>query len=140
MRYFYLEPEVAGSLGKNTIMNRSVHPPVVAKLHYQLEGWLGDDLLESFPCYIVTRQLRDKIRESQLTGAGFGQLEITTSDEFKELHPKLELPDFFWLTIHGKAGPDDFGIATDNRLVVSEKALALLRSLNLNHCEVLERK
>lgn len=45
MKYFYIEPEVAGGLGRNTVMNRAVHPPVVSKLHYHFDGWLGDVLL-----------------------------------------------------------------------------------------------
>ena len=53
MQYVYIEPEVAGGLGDHTVMDRSVHPPIVSKLHYQMEGWLGDALLESFPVFIV---------------------------------------------------------------------------------------
>jgi hypothetical protein len=45
MKYFYVEPEVAGGLGERTVMDRSTHPPVVKRLHYQLEGWLGDAIL-----------------------------------------------------------------------------------------------
>jgi hypothetical protein len=33
MKYHSIEPEVAGGLGANTIMDRTVHPPVVTKLH-----------------------------------------------------------------------------------------------------------
>ena len=29
MKYFYIETEVAGGLGENTAMDRSVHPPIV---------------------------------------------------------------------------------------------------------------
>ena len=53
-----LEPEVAGGFGEQTILDNSTHPPDVKWLHYVLDGWLGDDILESFPCYIVTERLR----------------------------------------------------------------------------------
>ena len=56
--YYFIEPEVAGGWGGNTIADTSVHPPKISKLHYQFDGWLGDDLLESFPCFIVSESLK----------------------------------------------------------------------------------
>ncbi|APF85630.1 hypothetical protein HI806_01945 [Ralstonia solanacearum] len=54
MNYFFLEPEVAGALGENTVLDASTHPPRVEKLHFEFSGWLGDAILESFPCVIAT--------------------------------------------------------------------------------------
>jgi len=73
MKYYYIEPEVAGGLGNDTVMNRSVHPPVVTKLHYQFDGWLGDVLLESSPCFIVTELAKQKLQDARLTGATFDE-------------------------------------------------------------------
>lgn len=42
VKYFYLEPEVSGGLGDDAIMDTGVHPPVVTRLHYEFDGWLGD--------------------------------------------------------------------------------------------------
>lgn len=136
MDYFYVEPEVAGSLGANTVMDSSVHPPVVSRLHYQFDGWLGDVLLESFPSFIVTDKAKEKLQEIAATGAQFGEVEITTSDQFKELYPDRQLPGFVWLQISGTAGSDDFGTAADGRLVVSERALDLLKGLALSNAFV----
>jgi hypothetical protein len=133
MKYFYVEPEVSGGLGANTVMDRSVHPPVVSHLHYQFEGWLGDVLLESFPSFIVTEEAKGKLQEVGATGARFGEVEITTSDQFKELYPDKQLPGFTWLQIAGTAGHDDFGTAADGRLVVSERALDVLKGLELSN-------
>ncbi|MBL4884112.1 MAG: site-specific integrase [Planctomycetaceae bacterium] len=59
--HYILEPEVAGSLGQNTIIEDSLHPPVVLNCTTALMVGQGDDLLESFPCYIVTDKLRKLI-------------------------------------------------------------------------------
>ena len=56
MNYYAIEPEVAGGLGPNTVMNRTLHPPAVSKLHYNLDGWLGDVLLETFPALLLPRR------------------------------------------------------------------------------------
>jgi hypothetical protein len=50
-------PEVAAELGGNTVMDAFAHPPKVSRLHLRFMGWLGDDLLETFPCFLVTSRL-----------------------------------------------------------------------------------
>lgn len=133
MKYFYVEPEVAGGLGKNTIMDRNVHPPLVSKLHYEFDGWLGDVLLESFPSFIITEGAREKLKEHGISGASFDIAEVSRSGQFDELNPHRDLPRFDWLKVEGEAGRDDFGIACDGRLVVSERALELLKDLGISN-------
>lgn len=131
MTGFYVEPEVAGGLGPNTVMDRSTHPPVVHKLHYEFDGWLGDELLETFPAFIVTDNMRSRIEAAGLTGTDFAPVEVSLSETFRELHPGRELPPFHWLKLVGQAGHDDFGAAPDGRLIVSERALKLLQSVGI---------
>ena len=133
MRYFLVEPEVAGGLGANTVMDRSFHPPIVTSLHYQFDGWLGDVLLESFPSFVVTEEAVGKLQEADATGVRFGDVEITTSDQFRELFGDRKLPRFAWLQIVGRAGHDDFGLAPSRRLVISERVLDILNGLQLTN-------
>ncbi len=132
MKYFYIEPEVAGGLGTNTVMNRNVHPPAVSKLHYHFDGWLGDALLESFPCFIITETAAQRLQLAGMTGVSFDEMETSTSEQFQELYPNRQLPKFVWLKVEGKPGRDDFGVASDGRLVVSERALEFLRALGIS--------
>jgi len=133
MRYFSIEPEVAGSSeGPNSVMDRSVHPPIVSRLHYEFDGWLGDVLLASFPCFIVTEDAKSKLMESGVTGVRFADAETTTSELFREIYPGRKLPRFAWLQVTGRAGQDDFGLVANKRLVISERALDVLKGLQLN--------
>lgn len=133
-QYYVVEPEVAGGWGKNTVCTRTPgKPPVVHKLHYQFDGWLGDELLESTPCYIVTERLANEIGRAQLSGLRLDEVEVTASDQFTGLYPNRQLPKFVWLKVEGKAGQDDFGIAPGLRLVVSERALQLLKGVGISH-------
>ena len=93
-KYKYIEPEVAGGFGTETVLNANVHPPVVERLHYEFQGWLGDDLLESFPCFIVTEQLANEISFQKLTGIFFDDVKITTSELFSELYPEKSFLNF----------------------------------------------
>lgn len=58
MEYFYIKPDVAGGIGPGTIMDTSVHPPLVSKLVYQMEGWFGHVIITTFPCFLVVWRVR----------------------------------------------------------------------------------
>lgn len=136
MKYYSLDPEVAGGFGENTVMDDpTARPPIVRNFHFQFEGWLGDDLLETVACFIATKRLVEAIRALQPSGIGFDKVEITKSEQFEELYPDRELPDFVWLKITGKPGRDDFGLSEEHRLVVSERMLSAMKMLNLNNCD-----
>jgi hypothetical protein len=108
MSFHLLRPEVAGGWGPNIQAHRQTHPPVVTHLHYEFEGWLGDDLLTTFPEFIVTERLARALEQSGLTGFGLASME----------------------TSH------DFGRTSLAELVVSQKGLDLLRRFSLKQCEV----
>lgn len=118
-KFYILAPEVAGGRGDQTLADLSVHPPIVRRLHYEFDGWLGDELLESFPVFIVTERLAQRIQEKNASGVEFEKVIITKSELFRDLQPDLELPPFVWLKPVGKVAHDDFGVSSDHRLVVS---------------------
>lgn len=130
--YFFVEPEVAGELGEKTIMDTSIHPPIIEKLNYQFDGWLGDVLIESFPCFIITLDAGKKLQEARLSGLKFDSVEVTKSDQFEDMYPGRELPDFVWLKPQGTAGIDDVAVGSDKRLVLSKRALDLLSPIGLS--------
>jgi hypothetical protein len=90
-----IEPEVAGGLGAQTKLRTDTHPPVVELLHYEFSGWSGDDLLTTFPCYIVTERLKENIETNGLTGINFDNVIITKSGDFQEINPNIKLPTFY---------------------------------------------
>ena len=134
--YYFFEPEVSGGLGGNSVVDTSVHPPIVSKLNYRFDGWLGDDILESFPCYVITESLKKKLESTALCGYQIDQVEVTKSDQFEDLYPGKKLPVFYWLKIIGEAGKDDFGVADDYRLVISDKALKVINDFNVAQADI----
>jgi hypothetical protein len=135
---FILEPEVAGGWGEGTIADTSTHPPIIKKLEYKFDGWSGDDLLTSFPVFIVSEPLSKELESSNLSGYELAPVEITKSEEFEELFPSTVLPNFKWLKITGTVGENDFAINQELRLVVSKSAFNLLSRYKLKGCEVEE--
>jgi hypothetical protein len=135
--FFYLEPEVAGGIGPNSEVHREDGRLVVTRLNYQFDGWLGDALLETSPYFIVTDIARQVIESAALSGVRFADVEVTRSDLFTDLYGDKPLPHFWWMIVGDEPEADDFGMAGDLRLVVSDRALALLQGIGLAHAEVM---
>lgn len=134
---FYIEPEVCGGLLESSLIDTSVHPSIVKELHFQFDGWLGDGLIECFPCFLILDTLLKDLEQIGCTGFKVDKFVEVQSETFKVLQPQVSLPDFLWLKIIGKAGFDGFGISTDNRLVISEKVRDLLESGNyINNSDI----
>lgn len=138
--YKIIEPEVAGNWGKDTIADTSVHPPLIKYLHFEFYGWLGSDILETFPCFLVSERLRKLIEESNLCGISFDNAKISYSESFLEIEYNKKVPDFIWMKIHGKEDIDDFWLTEKHQLAVSEKAFCILSKFNLVGVDIFEHK
>ncbi|RYH00707.1 hypothetical protein EU805_17010 [Salipiger sp. IMCC34102] len=131
-QFFNVEPEVAGGLAEGTVIDRSSHPPVVSKVHYRVEGWLGDGLIESFPVFLLREEAWNAVASEGLTGARIDHAEISVAPDL----PDLVLPAFLWFQPTGLAGTDDFGTAADGRLIISQRAQDVLAGFGLAHAEI----
>ena len=138
MKYFVLEPEVAGGLGENVTGDFSIHPPKIQSLHYEFNGWLGDDIVETFPCYLVTEKLGEALEKSGFTGFALKDVEVSVSDTFNDFHRDIELPKFLWLKVNGKLTTDDFWLSDAAQIVVSENVFKLMEQFQINNCEYFE--
>ena len=134
--FFVLRPEVAGGLGPKTVMDCSTHPPRVDELHYVFDGWLGDELLETFPCFIATQALWTLLDDAGLSGVRAGPLHVSASEQYVEMYPERVLPPFVRLLVTGTPGKDDLGLKPPARLVASRRALDVLRRRRLEQCDV----
>lgn len=152
MDLYMLEPEVAGEIGENTEYDNfddvkyKGSKPEISKLHFVFSGWLGDDILESTPCFIVTDKLKKEIEKSKLRGYEFQDVEILLSDEFIEFYPDRDIPQFKRLIPKGSVvvegetyttwTGDDFNFSDKSYLVVSQRALNLLKQFNVDNCDL----
>lgn len=134
--FYVVEPEVAGQIGERSVIDTSVHPPRVSVLEYKFYGWLGDSLLETFPCFIVTMDVAQNLQNSNLTGFQFDTVLVSASYEFEELHPDAVLPKFAWFKPEGEPKFDDVAMLSDGRLVLSGEALSLIGRKNLENATI----
>lgn len=132
--HYQLEPEIAGSLGQGTTLDTNFHPPLVHCLDYEFQGLPKDELLESFPCFIITFDLANTLLATDLSGFELADCIVTRSEMFKEFYSNKSLPNYKWLKITGSVGKDDFFINNSNILIVTEKALIQLKKHALESC------
>lgn len=126
--FFTLDPEVPGFgiLGEDE----------KGAPHFEIDVWLRDELLCEDNYYFGTEKLKKALESSDLSGVEYQSCKVSLSDQRKEMEPDLILPDFFWIKITGVAGKDDFGISESQNLIVSKKALEVLRKSNIDNCDV----
>ena len=154
MKLYVIEPEVAGEMGENTVFDNYEEvvvnggTPVISHLHYVFMGWLGDDILETTPCFLVSERLKNAIVESDLKGYEFQNVEISVGEDFEEMYPDIILPCFYRLIPLGNvcvqdekcSNPDgmDFCITEKSYLVLSEKAMNVVKDFQIENAEVTE--
>jgi len=135
---YLIKPEVPGGLGENSILDHSTQPFIVNKLHYQFDDWLGDDIIESYPCYLCSENLSKAFQENKLTGFTLQNCEISKSELFMDLNPDdRELPMFYWLKINGN-NQEDFFMSSERVLAISQRTLNILQQFNINYCDIEE--
>ena len=103
MNYYIIEPEVVGEIGEKTTYsnyNEIIHKkdrPIISHLHIIFDGWLGDELLEVTPCFMVSERLMNEMISLGFSGCKFESLEMSFSNLFYDLYPNRKVPIFYRL-------------------------------------------
>jgi hypothetical protein len=150
MILYFIEPEVSGSHGENTIYGteEEIATEGISKkveyLHYEFEGWLEDDLLESTPAFIVSSRLATELENSDFIDYKLEECLITKSDKFIEMYPDKELPAFIRFIPLGKVEVEGenfknwsghhFCLSSKGELVVTQEALDFLKKFSIDNC------
>lgn len=79
---YRLEPHVAGELGEATDLDPSAHPPVVRAVEYVLDAPDSDDLIESFPVFLVSARLAERLDAAGVTGFVLEDAIVRPSTEY----------------------------------------------------------
>ncbi len=147
-RLYAINAEVAGGLGPATVIanmedlrSGQASKPIVTRLEYVFDDWLGDDLVESTPCYLVTKWLASRMKA--LSGFRVDTPITSTSELYTDIRDDAPLPEFLWLRPEGEVrisaevvlgwSGHDLCQSQDGLLIVTEAALRVLRGGRLEH-------
>jgi hypothetical protein len=120
-----LEPLVAGELGDATILDTSTHPPIPIRVQYVLDEPSDEDIIESFPVYLVSNALGAALEAAELSGFRLADAETLPSDNYKDLWPDVPHKAYRWLQVLGPPTADCW-IGDDLMLVVSDRMYAVI--------------
>jgi len=122
---FALEPLVAGELGEATELDTSTHPPVPSRVQYVLDQPTDEDIIESFPVYLVSDVLGAALEAAELSGFGLADAETVPSDNYRDLWGEVPHKTYRWLRVAGPRTADCW-IGDDLMLVVSDRMYAVI--------------
>jgi hypothetical protein len=96
-------------------------------------GWDADDLVTSFPCFLVSDRLAKAMTEAHLTGLELADVEVTVDDQFRHFFPETadSLPGWRWLTPVGEPWASDLWVDERADLHASFRAMTVLRRFSL---------
>jgi hypothetical protein len=134
--YYLLIPAVYGTLGPRTLLDTSVHPPVVLKLDCLLDLVPADDLFATFPCFFATERLGNALIDSRMSGVKFGRVRARVSEAFQPKRSRVKTLAILRLHVSGRPREHDFGLESNKYLVVSQAALDIARTFTLADCTV----
>jgi hypothetical protein len=139
MKYYEIYPEVAGKIHEDCIIDVAARPIKISGMHYEFDGWLGDDLLTEAGYFILSEQLGKAMESAKLTGYEILDCKVSKSNQFKDIYPSRILPIFKWLKINGDFPKDDFWFSKETMMLnVSEDVLNVLNQFQISNCEIEE--
>jgi hypothetical protein len=130
-RFSSLEPEAPGEWGDRTDADLAARPPSIVRVHIELERRITDDLVQLYPCFMVSARLADELGRTPLSGYQLAELEVSAAPRYRAAYPDEPLPELAWFKVFGRAGYADFGLSYDGHLVVSKAALLVLKKFSL---------
>lgn len=131
---FILNADVPGEMGTNTFTDHRFSPFKVYHLHFIFDSY-PDDIFTSFPVYVVSENLLNKILDLGFSGVDNPRL-ITYSereDYFSEEHTSQ---NYFMIDISTDKDKDFFIDIDINKLVVTDRALTLLKKYRIKFAEI----
>ena len=133
---YRLDPHVAGELGEKTELDPSVHPPIVTAVEYVLDAPDADDLIESFPVFLVSAALATRLDTAGLTGFVLRDASVRPSDEYLARYGDVPHGEYRRMQLHADNPTADAWLDGEQRLCVSDRMMAVIRSHRLARCDV----
>jgi hypothetical protein len=138
MDRFIVEPLVAGQLGDGTVMDTSTHPPVVSALEYELDGPTDEDVIESFPVFLVSEEMADRLLRADLRGFDLADASVVPSRAYLEMYGDVPHKHYRWLRPSPDPSPDSW-VDEKYRLNVSPRMMRIMEQGNIRNAHVTPR-
>ena len=133
---YVLEPLVAGELGDGTQLDATTHPPLVRHVEFVLDLPTDEDLIESFPVFLVSESLGHALASANLTGFWFDDADVRPSTEYLAAYGAVSHKRYRWLRPQCRPHSSDCWLDERHRLCVSDRMYAVLSQHRIDGCAV----
>ena len=133
---FRLDPQVAGELGGGTVLDSSTHPPKVTQVDFILDQPDADELIQSFPVFLVSEHLGARLQAASLTGFTLTGASVRPSENYLAAYGNTPHRRYKWMQVTGVAGQADCWLGETLQLCVSDPMMVSLRTARLTGCVV----
>lgn len=133
---YSLDPQVAGELGAGTSLDTSTHPPVVHRVEFVLDLPQADDLIQSFPVFLVSEDLGTRLKSARLTGFALRSARVSVSADYSAIYGDAPHPHYLWLKVDGRPSSSDVWLDSEFRLCASDRAFRIFEQGKLSACQV----
>ena len=136
MNYFRLKPERPSNIWQySTVDDRGE----IQKMVFAYDFWSNEPIFRDIRYFFVRRSVATALQEAGLTGFQCVEVPTIKSKQYDSSDHRDRDPEpVGWLQVTGRMAMDDFGLQGKAKLVVSERALGVLRNHGLVRCEVIE--
>ncbi len=132
---YILEPLVAGELGEETVLDAGTHPPLVRSVEFVLDSPTEEDLVESFPVFLVSEQLGASLTAAGLVGFTLDDANVHPSTQYVAVYGDLPHKAYRWLRLISSS-PSDCWLDEGYRLCVSDRMYSVIARHKMEGCEV----
>jgi hypothetical protein len=135
---YVLDPQVAGELGDETVMDGSTHPPTVTRVDYVLDQPDADEFIQSFPVFLVSLDLGARLQQAGMTGFDLADALVRPSVEYLAAFGDVPHRLYSWLRVHGTPEVDDCWLDQSLQICVSDRMMSIIETTTLSDCLVEE--
>lgn len=128
---------VAGQLGGGSRIDTSTHPPTVQAVEYVLDAPTDEDLIESFPVFLVGPEVAEMLARAGLEGFDIVEAHVVPSREYVEVYGAAPHKEYRWLRLRPSPQADCW-LDDEHRLCVSDRMMSTLSQGTLAECEITE--
>jgi hypothetical protein len=132
---YALEPLRAGELGMGTELDVGTHPPGVRRVEYVLDAPTEEDLIKSFPVFLVSEELAAALTSEKLSGFQLDDADVHLNDQYVELHESAPHKRYRWLRLTPSESADCW-LNDQYRLCVSDRMYAVISHHCIDRCDV----
>src|SRR5215211_250252 len=132
---YVLEPLVAGELGDETDLDTRTHPPLVHSVEFVLDLPTDEDLIESFPVFLVSEELASALTAAGFRGFQLSDAQVRPSHEYLANHGEVPHKRYRWLRLM-PSRPSDCWLDAQYRLCVSDQMYFVIARHRIDGCDV----